>query len=257
MRLFWIQFRKEVREQWATRKLLVVLIVMLAVGMLSPISAKVLPDLIASLGQGQNVTIILPEPSATDALTQYVKNTNQFVVFVGLLLGFIAIVGERERGQMTLMFPHALPRSTFVLAKFAALAVLLFAGMLVEALATYLYTVLLFTAPDPVSFIAITLLSYLFVLMLIALALLASTLGQTTMAAAGITFGFLMLVMVSSIFWNASPARLTQWAAALAMGGSMPVQWDVILVTLLLTVGAVAASCYTLNRQEIVSATNA
>jgi hypothetical protein len=62
MSLFWTQVEKELREQWATRKALVVLVVMLAFGFLAPITAKVLPDLIGSLGQGQGVTIILPKP---------------------------------------------------------------------------------------------------------------------------------------------------------------------------------------------------
>ena len=254
MRLFWIQLGKELREQWATRKTLVVLVVMLAFGLISPISARILPDLVASLGQGQNVTIILPKPTTTDALAQFVKNTNQIIVFVVLLLSFTAVVAERERGLMTLIFPHALPRSTFVLAKFVALALLLAVGILLEALAAYLYTAILFAAPDPAPFIGMVILLYVYLLMFIALALLGSTLGQTTMAAAGITFAFVVLVTLSGIVFSFAPGKLAEWAAALAMGLPMPPQWGALIATLLLTVFAAAVSCAALNRQEIVSA---
>jgi hypothetical protein len=58
-----------------------------------------------------------------DALMQYVKNTDQVIVFVALLLAFLAVVSERERGQMTSFFRTGC-RRTFVLARFAALAAL-------------------------------------------------------------------------------------------------------------------------------------
>ncbi len=254
MRLFWIQLGKELHEQWATRRALVVLVVMLAFGLLSPISAKLLPDLVASLGQGQNVTIIVPKPTTTDALIQFVKNTNQIIVFVVLLLSFTAVVAERERGLMTLVFPHALPRSTFVLAKFVALALLLTVGILLEALAAYLYTTLLFTAPDPARFVGVVILLYVYLLLFVALAVLGSTLGQTTMAAAAITFALVVLVTLSGIFFSFAPGKLAEWAAALAMGLPAPPQWEALIATLLLTMLAAAASCLAISRQEIASA---
>src|SRR5688572_27237501 len=126
MHFFLSQLRKEIVEQWASRKMPVLFVVMLAMGLLSPISAKLLPEIIASLGEGQNFTILLPEPTISDSLAQYIKNTSQLVMIVVLLLSAITIVTERERGLMTLIFPHALPRAVFVLAKFVALAFLIF-----------------------------------------------------------------------------------------------------------------------------------
>jgi ABC-2 type transport system permease protein len=257
MRLLWTQLRKEWLELWATRKTIIVLAVMLALGFLAPISAKVMPELVASLAQGQNVTIILPEPTEKDALAQFVKNTTQMVMIVVLIVSFIAIVTERERGLMTIIFPHALPRSTFVLAKFTALALLVLVGMALSAVATYLYTALLFSPPDPAAFIGMVLLLYVFLLVMMALALLASTLGRTTIMAASITFGFVILVTLPGMFVNFTPAKLSEWAAALVADVTVQPRWDALAVSLLLTVIAVGASCVILNRQEIVSASGA
>ena len=141
-----------------------------------------------------------------------------------------------------------------MLAKFVALALLLLVGIVVEALATYVYSALLFTAPDPAAFVGVVLLLYLYLLVLTALALLASTLGQTTIAAGSITFLFVILLMISGIFANFAPGKLVDWSAALAMGMAVQPRWDAVLVTLLVTGLAVAAACVVLNRQEITSA---
>ena len=255
MDYFLTQFRKEIHEQWASRKLPVLMVVMLAIGLLSPISAKLLPEIIASMGEGQNFTILLPEPTISDSLAQFIKNTSQLVMIVILILSAITIVSERERGLMTLIFPHALPRSVFVLAKFAALAFLIFLGILLEALATYLYTTLLFSAPNLAEFVLISLLLYLYLLVLAALALLASTIGKTTIAAAGLTFLFVILLTVSGIFFDSTPNKLIEWTALIALGMPNETPTTALVVSALIILAAVGSSCIILNQQEISSAT--
>jgi ABC-2 type transport system permease protein len=255
MHQFWTQVRKEIHEHWATRKILIFLGVMLGIGFLSPISAKLTPQLLAALSEEQNITIILPDPTTSDALAQYIKNTSQLAMIVVLLLGAIAIVSERERGLMTLIFPHALSRTVFVLAKFVGLATLVFAGIFVEALATYIYTSLLFTAPNPGEFVTISLLLYLYLLALVALALLASTLGQTTIVAASITFLFVVVLTVLGIFVDFTPGKLLEWAATLSVSLPMQAPLSALVAALLIIVISVLASCYVLQQQEIVSAT--
>lgn len=255
MHLFLTQLRKEFYELWATRKTFIFLGVMLAIGFLSPISAKLTPQLLAMVSKEQNITIILPDPTARDSLAQFVKNTSQLVMMVVLLLGAIAIVSERERGLMTLIFPHALPRTVFVLAKFVALAMLIFIGILVEGLATYIYTSLLFTAPNLGDFITISLLLYLYLLVLVALALLASTLGQTTITAASITILLVVLLTMLGIFVDFTPGKLVEWAGALSVGMPMQTPLSALVAAPLIIIISVWASCFTLQQQEIMSAT--
>ena len=150
MRVFGVQLRKELRELWRTRKLLIVWVVLVAFGLMSPLIARLLPDLLKSMGEEQtNVQIIFSEPTVRDAIDQFISNMTQFGLLLAVLLSFGTIVGERERGQATLVFPHPLPRETFVLAKFAALAILFGSGLLLGAVADYLYTVLLFERQTP------------------------------------------------------------------------------------------------------------
>jgi hypothetical protein len=95
---------------------------------------------------------------------------------------------------------------------------------------------------------------YAYLLLLVALALLASTLGQTMIAAAAITFTFVVLVMMSGLLTSLAPGKVVEWATALAAGAPALPQWQALVATLALTVFAVVASCVALGRQEISSA---
>ncbi len=222
---------------------------------MSPVFAKITPDLLKSLGEkpGFRCAVILPEPSARDATDQFVKNTTQFGLLLAVLVGFGAIVGERERGQLALIFPHPLPRRTFVLAKFAALAILFGLALLLGAIADYIYTVILFDAPDLGGFIAMVMLLYIWLLCLVALTLLASALGgpQLDHRWRAIAFGFVLLLSLAGMFTRLAPGALTEWGRLLANGMDAPARWGALAVTLAIAGLAVAASALILERQEI------
>jgi len=251
MRLFWVQWRKEWLELWQTRKAIIVLAVMLAFGFLAPITAKLLPELMKSAGNTGNITITIGEVTVNDAIDQFVKNTSQTIVILALLMSFNVIVSERERGLMTLIFPHALPRSTFVLAKFAALVSLFAVGMLLQAIAAYVYTALLFEAPTIGGFIVMTALLFLYLALIVALSLLASTIGKTTIMAVAIAFGFFVLLALVGVFIGFDPGELVAWGHAQAIHTEYPAQWGALATTLITIILAVAISCLALNRQEI------
>jgi ABC-2 type transport system permease protein len=252
MNTFRTQLRKELHELWATKKAMIVLVIMLAFGFLAPITAKLLPELLKSMGNSnQGVQITITEPTVRDALTQFVQNTSQTLMFMVVLVSFTAIVSERQRGQMTLIFPHALPRSVFVLAKFAALALLIALGMVISAAAAYLYTALLFTAPDVPGFLGMVGLLCVYLLMFVALSLLGSTLGKSTAAAGGVTFVLLALEALPGVVLKFAPGKLTGWALKVGLGEHAGANWGALVVAVGIIVLAVAGSCLILNRQEI------
>ena len=250
--MFSTQLRKEIRELWATKKALIVLVIMLAFGFLAPITAKLLPELLKSAGNSNTgVQITITEPTAKDALIQFVQNTSQTLMIMVVLVSFTAIVSERQRGQMTLIFPHALPRTVFVVAKFAALGLLIALGMVISAAAAYLYTALLFTAPDVLGFLGMVGLLYVYLLMFVGLSILGSTLGKSTAAAGGVTFVFLALEALPGVVLKFAPGKIVDWALNVGTGEAGSANWGALLVAIGITALAVVASCLILNHQEI------
>lgn len=245
------QFKKEWRELWATKRAIIVLVVMLIFGILSPLTAKMLPDLLSSMAEDENITITITEVTKADAIEQFIQNTGQMLMFLVVLVSFGVVVNERERGNMTLMFTHPLSRTTFILAKFAALALILAVGMIVSGGAAYLYTIILFEAPEAGGFISLIVLSYIYLLVFAALGILASTLGKSNASAIGYMFLFIAVLIFSGVLVDFSPSELMSWGGNLAMEISSAARWDALIVSLLVIAGAVCGACFALNRQEI------
>jgi ABC-2 type transport system permease protein len=251
--MFSVQLRKEWHELIATRRVLVVLVVMIVLGLLSPITAKVLPDLLKSMETDESIQVIVGEPTLRDAISQYTGNIGELAMFMVLLMSFITVVSERERGFMTLIFPHGLGRTTFILAKFTALASLIALGMIVGGIAAYLYTMILFEAPHLIGFMSMLALLYLYLLMFVAIGILGSTVGKSTGSAAGITFGLLMVVLIAGSLFSFAPSKVLEWALALGIHEAGQTHWTALLINGVVIIVSIALSCGVLHRQAILA----
>ena len=98
--------RKELLEQWRTLRLPVVAAVFLLVGLSSPLLARFTPELLKAVG-GDQLQIVLPTPTAADAVDQLVKNLGQFGALVAVLLAMGAVATEKERGTAGLILTEA------------------------------------------------------------------------------------------------------------------------------------------------------
>ncbi|WP_222860725.1 hypothetical protein [Paenibacillus antibioticophila] len=86
------------------------------VGMLSPLTAKLMPELLSSfLPEGMTLTIA--EPTALDAWIQFFKNTSQMGLILIVIL-FSGILGtELTRGTLINMLTKGLSRHAVILSK--------------------------------------------------------------------------------------------------------------------------------------------
>ena len=85
MRGYFAFIKKEFTEQLRTFRVLILFAVFFIFGMMSPLLAKLLPDILSGM-ELQGMTINIPEPTAMDAYSQFFKNTTQMGVIVILLV---------------------------------------------------------------------------------------------------------------------------------------------------------------------------
>jgi ABC-2 type transport system permease protein len=95
-------FIKELREQWRTRRLLVVAVVFAIFGIGSPLLAKYTPELIAALAS-KEVASAIPPPTTADAVDQFLKNLGQTGVLAAILLAMGSVASDKERGIAALL----------------------------------------------------------------------------------------------------------------------------------------------------------
>jgi ABC-2 type transport system permease protein len=225
--LFAAAARKEIVQQWRTRRMLVLGAVFLVFGMGSPLLSKLTPEIIRSIQGAEQFASLIPVPSAADAMAQYIKNLSQFGFLLAILLAMGAVVGEKETRVAPMILSKPMPRWAFIAGKFAAQGVMYLGAFVLSGIGAYYYTWILFGPVEPGQFILMNGLLLLWVLSFVALSLLGSVLGRTTASAGGIAMGFCIgLSLAGSIpqYGALLPGGLLGWAAQAgqAAGGIQP-----------------------------------
>ncbi len=216
--IFVSALRKEIIQQWRTRRFLVVMAVFVLFGLTSPMVAKFTPEIIKGIAGAEQFASLIPTPTAVDAMNQYIKNITQFGFILAVLLGMNAVAGEKESGTAAMILSKPMPRWVFVLSKFFAQALVYASAFLVAGLGAYYYTVILFGPMDAAVFTGINLLLLEWLLTFVGAALLGSVIGSSIAAAAGIGLGISVVILLSGNipqYGALMPNGLMIWASML------------------------------------------
>ena len=252
---FRVLFAKEIAEQVRTLRLVVLAIVFFSFGILSPLSARYLPDLIHALGSDQlGIVITIPTPTLGDAVDQLLKNVSQFGILAAILLSMGAVATEKERGTAAFVLSKPASRAAFLTAKIAAIALDLFLAVAAAGIAGYGYTAYLFAAPPGDGYVAMCLLLWLSLVVYASLTFLGSTLTRSAAAGAGIGFAFLVLTGIVGAIPNIGrfmPGGLLGPARSLGLGAAPGDIASPVLVNLAFIAVLATASWLAFRRQEL------
>jgi ABC-2 type transport system permease protein len=223
--IFAVSVRKELIQQWRTRRLLVVMAVFVLFGLTSPLLAKMIPDIMKNIAGAEQFASLIPTPSAADAMAQYIKNITQFGFMLAVLLGMNAVAGEKESGTAAMILSKPMPRWAFVLSKFTAQSLVYLSAFVVAGLGAYYYTIILFGSFDPLIFLGINLLLLLWLLTFVGAALLGSVIGSSIASAAGVGIALAAAFLLAGnipMYGSLMPNGLVAWASALGAGVELP-----------------------------------
>lgn len=254
MRAFLIFTKKELVEQLRTYKSLILLSVFFLFGMLSPLLAKLLPELLSGM-ELQGMKIEIPEPTVLDAYGQFFKNLTQMGLLATLLVFGGILSNEMTKGTLINILAKGLPRHTVLLSKFTA-AILLWSvsyGLAVGV--NYGYTEYLFenTAVHNLVFSLFCL--WLFGCFIIAVILLSSTVLSGNFGGLILSVGAIVIMLILNIFPELekyNPITLASKNVALLSGtaASADLTWNV-LITCLLTLGSILLSAILFHRRRL------
>ena len=250
---FIASLRKEFIEQWRTYRFLMLVFVLAFFGMTSPLLAKYTPELLKIIPATGGMTIAMPPPTVMDAISQYVKNVSQFGILLALLLSMGAVAQEKDKGTAAMMLVKPLSRATFILSKVTALGLAFLASLLIAGLGAYYYTVILFQPVDLGAWLVMNLLLWVYMLVYIALTVLFSTLTRSQAAAAGLSFGMLLLMgLVGSLgkLGDYLPGQLINWSAGM-MAGIPATYWPALAVSVGLILASLVIALLSFNKQEL------
>ena len=247
-------FRKEMLEQGRTYRFLIVAAVFAAFGLASPLLAKFTPEMLKAIpGAPAELLAAIPAPTVADAITQYVKNMSQFGILLALLVTMGVVVQEKERGTAAFFLTRPVSRETFLLAKFASLAVTFIASLSIAAVGCGYYTYVLFEPLAWAPFLALNGLMLVIFLVYMALSLLGSTLARSQGIAVGLAFIALVIIGLGGslpTIGDYFPGRLFSWGVTMMLGGA-GTAWPAFWISLGIIVMALVVACIVFRRQEI------
>lgn len=198
--------KKEWKESLRTYKAFILLTVFFLFGMMSPLLAKLMPQLLSGVDMA-GITVTIPKPTAIDSYTQLFKNLTQMGMIVFLLVFSGMLSNEIAKGTLINMLTKGLSRSAVILSKYTVSLVLWTASLTVACSVTYGYTVYLFENPQ-VSHLMFSLFClWLFGAFLLAFILLSSTLVKGNFGGLVLTAAALGVLLLLTVFpalekWN-------------------------------------------------------
>ena len=226
-RPFFVLFGKELREQARSYRLLTLGLVFVFFGLASPLLAKFTPEILKGVGTDQGVTIVLPEPTAADAVAQFVKNVSQIALFVLVFLTMGSVVAEKERGTAAFVLVKPASRESFLAAKLLTLWLCGTGAFALSAFCAYGYTAVLFPAPNIASFVLGCALLLLHVLTFVTTTFFFSAVARSQVVAG--VLSFLVWILLASLGGLGAlseflPGRLLSASLETALGA--PLSWE-------------------------------
>jgi ABC-2 type transport system permease protein len=248
--------RKELQESRRTRRLPVVVLLFVALGILSVLTARYLPEILELALGDEAVQIPLPTPTIADAVAELQQNLGQFGALTAIVLAMGLVAWERERGTAAFVLSRPASRGAFITAKAAGLGVVLAIATIAAVAVGAAYAAILFEPTAVGGWIALAVLVWLGLMGWASITFLASTLLRSAAAAAGVGIVALLgLSLLSAIpaIGRFLPLALEGPARALVVGA--PVDMDVLISAVLGTTaiigGSVVAAWLAFRRLEL------
>ena len=246
--------KKEFMEQIRTFRILILFSVFFLFGLMSPLTAKMLPEIMSGM-KIDGMVIAIPEATVMDAYVQFFKNMTQMGVIVILLVFGGMISNELTRGTLINILAKGLGRHTVILSKYtAALAiwtvVLAFAGLVNQGYTMYLFDI---SGIQNILFSLFCL--WLFGAFLLALIILSSILTGGSFGGLILTATVLVALLLLNIFPGLekfNPIYLSSHNTEFLSGSLQPSDalWPA-LVTIGMIVGAILASISVFRKKKL------
>ena len=210
MRAFQAFVKKELLESHRSYKLWIIVIIFLSFGIMSPLTAKLMPVLFEQF-MPEGVVMEIPEPTAIDSWLQFYKNISQLGIVLFIILFSATLSSELSKGTLILMLTKGLSRKTVIWSKAFAISLIWTISYALAFWTTFAYTSYYWDMSIVQHFYFAAFCLWLFGIFMIALFLLGNVLATSTfmpMLFTGIVFALLLLLSIFEKIKTYNPLHL-------------------------------------------------
>ncbi|GLC29177.1 ABC transporter permease [Clostridium omnivorum] len=198
--------KKEWMDYLRNYKAMILIIVFAILGIMSPLSAKFMPDILKEF-MPAGMSIQLPEPSNIDSWTQFFKNVSQMGSIVMVIIFSGMMSNEYEKGTLVNLVTKGLSRKSIIAAKYTIALVLWTISYWVCFFITWAYTLYYFPEGKTTNLTLAVFGFYLFGIMLILIVTLGAISFKNTYGSLLFTAIFTAVLFIINLFpkavkWN-------------------------------------------------------
>jgi len=253
MKAFGVFTKKELLESVRTYRIIIMLAVFAIIGILSPLTALLMPQILGSIDLG-GVIITLPEPTAMDAWGQFYSNIGSMGMLVVIIVFSGIMANEFSRGTLVNLLTKGLSRSTVVLSKFTAATIIWTLAYLLSLGVAMAYTAFYWEI-DLQNAILAFLSLWLFGELLISMLIFGGTLFASFAGSLALTGGAVVIMMLLNIapgMARFNPISLAGDSLALLNGAASARDFiPAVVICILLVIVLVAASIVVFGRKKV------
>ena len=247
--------RKEFHESVATYRFYILLAVFAIFGMMSPLFARLAPEILDSMGDMGGITIIMPEPTALDSWGQFFNNVGQMGMIVLVIIFSGVMSNEFSRGTLVNLLTKGLKRHTVILSKFLSSSLIWTAGYLLCFGLCYLYTAYFWEIGSIDYAFIVFGAPWLFGLLIISLLIFGGTVFGNIYGSLFSCLAVVLLLNIISIVPSAArfnPVSLLSGTLSLLNGTSEPSQFVfAMLICGLLSLSLIIGSIIVFDRKKV------
>jgi len=255
MKAFIAFTKKEFFESMRTYRLIVLTAVMILLGIMNPLIAKLLPEILGGVDLGGGIVIDLPEPTALDSWTQFYSNVGQMGM-LALIITFSGIMAnELSRGTLVNLLTKGLKRYKIILAKFLSASVIWTGTYLLCLLVCYMYTEYFWPSSELSNAFLAFVSPWLFGELMIAILIFGGVLFGTFYGALLSCFGVIMALAIINIapsIQKYNPIGLAGGVLGLLYGQSEPQDFiPAVIISIAAVVLLIIASVAVFNKKKV------
>ncbi|MDX8047333.1 ABC-2 transporter permease [Gracilibacillus sp. S3-1-1] len=250
-----VLYRKEMKEMVRNYKMLWIPIVFILLGVMQPVSAYYMPEILDTFGGLPEGTIIeMPTPTGEEVLMDVISNYGLLGVFILVLSAMGVVSAERQSGVAGMVMMKPVPYSSYILAKWAGLLTITLISLFIGYVISWYYTSLLI---EPVTFERIfqsVVIYSIWLAFVVTLTLLFSTIMKGNGSVAFITiFVVFAISTVTSIlgeYMKWSPAMMTEYTGQVLLSGELDSNFLLAFITTMAIIIVVLFSSIQIFKQK-------
>ncbi|MGX7195246.1 ABC transporter permease [Enterococcus olivae] len=220
MKILYAFTKKEFIEFWRTRKMLILWLVFAILGIMSPLLAKLTPEILR-ISFDSEWPLPIDEPTSLDSWSQFYQNLSQIGIYLMMIL-FSGIVNrEVNQGTLIPLVTKGLKRETIIVSKYCLMIIQWTSVLILSFLVTLAYTSYYFSDGKSPDIFQGVVAFWLFGLFLLAATLLMSTIMNSNYSSMIVTIIVVVVLYLINLFeklayWN--PISLISVNVALVQG---------------------------------------